>query len=106
MWHACNVQVLTGKAKQEAEEAQRILCGALNGLAALHLIDQDHSLAIKTYRQVCHRSKSVLVTKCPSLPPLEPFYSPTACDFEVLVALSPKLRQAHLDVLQNLTVHH
>ncbi|KAK9841676.1 hypothetical protein WJX74_009916 [Apatococcus lobatus] len=46
------LQVLTGKAKQEAEEAQRILCGALNGLAALHLIDQDHGLAIKTYRQV------------------------------------------------------
>lgn len=46
------MQVLTAKAKQEAEEAQRILCGALNGLAALHLIDQDPGLAIKTYRQV------------------------------------------------------
>ncbi len=47
------LQVLTGKAKQEAEEAQRILCGALNGLAALHLLDQDPGKAIQTYRQVC-----------------------------------------------------
>ncbi|KAK9861981.1 hypothetical protein WJX84_009317 [Apatococcus fuscideae] len=46
------LQVLTGKAKQEAEEAQRILCGALNGLAALHLLDQDPGKAIQTYRQV------------------------------------------------------
>ncbi len=45
-------QVLYGKAKQEAEEAQRILCGALNGLAALHLIDKDPAAAIKAYRQV------------------------------------------------------
>ena len=49
------LDVLLSKAKLEAEDAQRVLLGALNGLAALMLLDNGPSqtaLAIKTYREV------------------------------------------------------
>lgn len=49
------LDVLVSKARLEAEDAQRLLLGALNGLAALMLLDTDPSqtaLAIKTYREV------------------------------------------------------
>ena len=49
------LDVLLSKAKLEAEDAQRVLLGALNGLAALMLLEPGPSqtaLAINTYRQV------------------------------------------------------
>lgn len=49
------LDVLVSKAKLEAEDAQRVLLGALNGLAALMLLDTgptQTALAIKTYREV------------------------------------------------------
>lgn len=42
---------LIAKARIEAEEAQRILIGALNGLAALMIVDRKYVDAVKTYRQ-------------------------------------------------------
>ncbi|KAL3154030.1 hypothetical protein ABBQ32_013581 [Trebouxia sp. C0010 RCD-2024] len=48
------LDVLVSKAKLEAEDAQRVLLGALNGLAALMLLDTgptQTALAIKTYRE-------------------------------------------------------
>ena len=49
------LDVLVSKAKLEAEDAQRVLLGALNGLAALMLLETgptQTALAIKTYREV------------------------------------------------------
>ena len=49
------LDVLVSKAKLEAEDAQRVLLGALNGLAALMLLETgptQAALAIKTYREV------------------------------------------------------
>eukprot|EP00878_Enallax_costatus_P028465 GHUV01030749.1.p1 GENE.GHUV01030749.1~~GHUV01030749.1.p1 ORF type:complete len:482 (+),score=191.41 GHUV01030749.1:2170-3615(+) len=43
--------VLTTKARTEAEESQRQLIGALNGLAALMRLNGDHAAAVATYRQ-------------------------------------------------------
>ncbi|CAM6114787.1 unnamed protein product [Calypogeia fissa] len=45
------LQVLVDKAKIEAEEAQRVLIGALNGLAALAAIDSNIPLAVSVYRE-------------------------------------------------------
>lgn len=47
-------QVLTGRARVEAEDAQRVLLAALNGLAGLMLLEGDVQLAVATYRQVRH----------------------------------------------------
>ena len=47
-WRA---QVLTGRARVEAEDAQRVLLAALNGLAGLMLLAGDAALAVGTYRQ-------------------------------------------------------
>ena len=44
--------MLITKAKVEAEEAQRLLLFALNGLAALHLLDKEPAQAIASYREV------------------------------------------------------
>lgn len=44
-------QMLTGKARVEAEDAQRVLLSALNGLAGLMLLEGDPRLAVATYRQ-------------------------------------------------------
>lgn len=49
------LEVLVSKARVEAEDAQRVLLGALNGLAALMLLEAGPSqapMAIQTYRQV------------------------------------------------------
>lgn len=49
------LDVLVSKAKLEAEDAQRVLLGALNGLAALMLLESgptQTALAIQTYREV------------------------------------------------------
>lgn len=49
------LEVLVSKARLEAEDAQRVLLGALNGLAALMLLESgpaQTALAIKTYREV------------------------------------------------------
>ncbi len=49
------LDVLVSKAKLEAEDAQRVLLGALNGLAALMLLEEgapQTAMAIKTYREV------------------------------------------------------
>ena len=46
------LQLLITKARNEAEEAQRLLLFALNGLAALALLDNDNRDAIKLYREV------------------------------------------------------
>lgn len=43
--------VLTTKARTEAEESQRQLIGALNGLAALMRLNGDCAVAVATYRQ-------------------------------------------------------
>lgn len=48
----CNTQVLLTKAKIEAEDAQRLLFGSLNGLAALMLLDTRPADAVALYRQV------------------------------------------------------
>lgn len=45
------IQVLVDKAKIEAEDAQRSLIGALNGLAALAIIEKDTTLAVSIYRE-------------------------------------------------------
>ena len=49
------LDVLVSKARLEAEDAQRVLLGALNGLAALMLLENgaaQTAMAIKTYREV------------------------------------------------------
>ena len=49
------LDVLLSKARLEAEDAQRVLLGALNGLAALMLLESgpaQTALAIITYREV------------------------------------------------------
>ena len=48
------VQVLVEKARTEAEEAQRILLAALNGLAGLMILDSDRPQAVALYRQAWH----------------------------------------------------
>ena len=40
------------KARVEAEEAQRILLAALNGLAGLMILDSDRPQAVALYRKV------------------------------------------------------
>ncbi len=45
------VQVLVEKARTEAEEAQRILLAALNGLAGLMILDSDRQQAVALYRK-------------------------------------------------------
>ena len=50
------LELLLSKARLEAEDAQRVLLGALNGLAALMLLESgpnQTAMAIQTYRQVC-----------------------------------------------------
>ena len=50
------LEMLVSKARLEAEDAQRVLLGALNGLAALMLLESGPTqtvMAITTYRQVC-----------------------------------------------------
>ena len=49
------LELLLSKARLEAEDAQRVLLGALNGLAALMLLESgpnQTAMAIQTYRQV------------------------------------------------------
>ncbi|EIE26712.1 hypothetical protein COCSUDRAFT_59229 [Coccomyxa subellipsoidea C-169] len=46
------LEVLVEKARVEAEDAQRILLSALNGLAGLMLIEDDKTQAVALYRQV------------------------------------------------------
>ena len=46
------MQVLITKARVEAEDAQRVLLAALNGLAAVFVIQGDAPEAVATYRQV------------------------------------------------------
>ena len=49
------LDVLVSKARLEAEDAKRVLLGALNGLAALMLLEDgttQKAMAIKTYREV------------------------------------------------------
>ena len=49
------LEVLLSKARVEAEDAQRVLLGALNGLAALMLLEpgpHQTPMAVQTYRQV------------------------------------------------------
>ncbi|KAK9793457.1 hypothetical protein WJX73_010752 [Symbiochloris irregularis] len=46
------LEVLLAKARVEAEDAQRLLFGALNGLAALMLLDARPADAVALYRQV------------------------------------------------------
>ena len=61
--------MLTGKARVEAEDAQRVLLAALNGLAGLMLLEGDPRLAVATYRQAgprtpacaCMRLRALLV---------------------------------------------
>ena len=48
----CAAQVLVEKARVEAEEAQRILLAALNGLAGLMILDSDRAQAVALYRKV------------------------------------------------------
>ena len=50
------LQVLITKAKLAAEEALRLLLFALNGLAALSVMDQELSSAICLYREVSFSS--------------------------------------------------
>lgn len=46
-----SIQVLIDKAKTEGEEAQRSLVGALNGLAALKILEDDLAIAVNFYRE-------------------------------------------------------
>ena len=55
-------QVLVEKARTEAEEAQRILLAALNGLAGLMILDSDRPQAVALYRKVC--ASTHLITTC------------------------------------------
>ncbi len=48
------MQVLVEKARNEAEEAQRILLAALNGLAGLMILDSDRAQAVALYRKAGH----------------------------------------------------
>ena len=48
------MQVLVEKARTEAEEAQRILLAALNGLAGLMILDSDRPQAVALYRKAGH----------------------------------------------------
>jgi len=50
---AISIQVLVEKARVEAEDAQRLLLSALNGLAGIRLIEKDIFAAVGLYRQVC-----------------------------------------------------
>lgn len=45
------------RAKVEAEDAQRDLFGALNGLAALAIIENNIPLAVQIYREVLSYSE-------------------------------------------------
>ena len=56
---ASTLQVLVEKARVEAEDAQRILLSALNGLAGLMLIDDDKAQAVALYRQVHSKAPSI-----------------------------------------------
>ena len=61
------LEVLLSKARLEAEDAQRVLLGALNGLAALMLLEpgpNQTAMAVQTYRQVCGAAPAWL--GCPS----------------------------------------
>ncbi len=49
--------MLADKARLEAEEAQRSLIGALNGLAALALIENNVGLAVSIYREALASSE-------------------------------------------------
>ena len=51
-------QMLTGRARVEAEDAQRVLLAALNGLAGLMLLEGDPRLAVATYRQAGSRTSA------------------------------------------------
>ena len=46
------LEVLTNKARLEAEDAQRVLLAALNGLAALMLLEHSQADAVQAYREV------------------------------------------------------
>ena len=46
------LEVLTNKARIEAEDAQRVLLAALNGLAALMLLEHNQADAVQAYREV------------------------------------------------------
>ena len=46
------LEVLTNKARIEAEDAQRVLLAALNGLAALMLLEHNEADAVQAYREV------------------------------------------------------
>ena len=69
-WLACMQALTVGpcrggpvrltKARVEAEDAQRMLLGALNGLAALLLADRQPGEAIALYRQACSCSPDAL----------------------------------------------
>jgi hypothetical protein len=43
--------VLIAKAKVEAEESQRVLMLALNGIAACMILEGDRAAAVTTYRE-------------------------------------------------------
>ena len=57
------MQVLVEKARTEAEEAQRILLAALNGLAGLMILDSNRPQAVALYRQA--RERSVIASSSP-----------------------------------------
>jgi hypothetical protein len=63
-------QVLTGRARVEAEDAQRVLLAALNGLAGLMLLAGDAALAVGTYRQA--RAAAPAAPRAPLTPPTLP----------------------------------
>ncbi|CAK0735069.1 hypothetical protein CVIRNUC_000523 [Coccomyxa viridis] len=52
------LEVLVEKARVEAEEAQRILLAALNGLAGLMILDSDRPQAVALYRKVLSTAES------------------------------------------------
>jgi len=60
-------QVLTGRARVEAEDAQRVLLAALNGLAGLMLLAGDAALAVGTYRQA--RAAAPAAPRAPAAAP-------------------------------------
>ena len=52
------LESLVGKARVEAEESQRLLLAALNGIAGLMILQEENAEAVAVYRQALNLGKS------------------------------------------------
>ncbi|KAL0019181.1 hypothetical protein WJX77_000293 [Trebouxia sp. C0004] len=99
------LDVLVSKAKLEAEDAQRVLLGALNGLAALMLLEEgaaQTAMAIKTYREALalgEQNKEVIRSdKLQRLHTLHNLALLLKKGMEGLPGVAPTLRDGQLEV--------